>query len=137
MSRFILICLLGFTLGCEGTGERPERPRRGRRHKPDTPIVEPDKPVVKPGKFTASQKTQLASRATVFRDIAGHIRDGKIKDMYDINKAITESQVAAGTKFNASLSELFGDEIQDDNGLKSDAADKFDSYAAELETLIK
>lgn len=123
------------TLGCEGSVDRENRPRRGRRHKPDTPIVEPTKNVV--GKFTDMQKAQIASRVTMFKELAAGVRDGSVRTMFDVNKAVTESQIAAGTNVNTAISERFGEEIQSGDNLKSDAADKFERYAAELETLIK
>lgn len=136
MSRYLIICLMLVTIGCEGSIDRENRPpRRGRRHKPDTPIVEPIKDVS--GRFTLMQKAQIASRVTMFKELAAGVRDGSVRTMFDVNKAVTESQIAAGTKVNEEIGERFSAEIQNGDNLKSDAATKFEVYAAELETLIK
>lgn len=140
MRSFLIICVLAsMCIGCDGpnaTHERRERRRRGRDKKED--IVKPVDPPVRSG-FAVMQATQIDSRVTMCKEIAAGIRDGSIKTMFDINKFINERQSSIGKNVNAELTKRLAADIQaaDGDSLKPDAADKFDKYATEFDSVLK
>jgi hypothetical protein len=135
MRSFLILCVLAtFAIGCDApTRDRPPRGERRKQRDKKEVVVEP----VKTGEFTDMQRTQVASRVTMCKELAAGIRDGSIKSMFDVNKFITERQTSIGVAVNQTLTKRFAADIQSGDGLKSDAADKFDTYALEFEALLK
>lgn len=132
--RAILILLCCFVIGCEGgSGER--RPRRDRRkNRDDTNIVQPVKAVG----LGVAQQEQVKSRAQGMRQLAASVRDGTMKTVWDVNKTMKDADGKIRSKFDTDIGSRFEKDLSTSNdALPSNAADLFETYATELESILK
>lgn len=142
--RLLFVLLISFVvLGCGGDADtrksREERRQRRLRGDNDPVVVDPvNKPIDTSVGLGETQKLQVQARAAGMRELARSIRSGQVKDVWAARSQFEKFDQDSRNAFDGGLGVRFEKDLKtNDDSLPSTAADSFEKYATEIESILK